>query len=1063
MPIRPPDGEESPDALERVLAECIEAWSAGDTQRIDALFERHPALAERLRERLAALQRLGMLGEDATGETPSRMGRYAIQRRLGQGGMSVVYLARDEQIGRRVALKTCHAFTTDDERMRARFEREIQAVARLEHPSIVRIFDVGEADGRPYFTMEYVEGATLAEIIEALRMRPDPSAELSGAMVRRVVEERVAAHDPEGARQSVEHAWPRTWVETLCRWMLDVSDALAHAHAAGILHRDVKPSNIIVGLDGRARLFDLGLARIGNGPGLTRSGDFTGTPYYVSPEQLIGRTADVDPRSDIFSLGVTLYELLTLRRPFDGRSTAQVLKRIVDHEPVPPRRIDTGVPPDLETICLTAIEKSPDARYQRMDDLTADLQRFLEFVPVRARPIGWARRAARFMRRRPTLATAAGLALVIAVGLPVGLLWANQAIADQRDLAEGHAAEATRQADLNGQVTDFLIDLFQLTPQEIANAETITARQILDRGASRIPTGFEDQPLVRASLMRANGRVFHNMGLDAEALRLLDRAFAIFQRELGEGHVETAGLLHELAQVHLANGDRATGARLAQRALSAFARADLADDVEALRCRITLADAATVPADRQLARRMIEEALQAPLDRNDGETGLTADLWERLAKLQTATGEVSEAEHSLREAVRLRRSAWVPDPLAIASGLEGLAALRREAGDGASADRLMTEGGELRRSAAPAAAATTTDGAIDLTGPFALRPPWQAEYDAVFQEGVTALQVGRHADAATSFQRCLELSPGHTVAAYNVACSLALAGDTDAALDWLGRAIDYGFGFLVDGPDVIAKDPDLETLRDRPRWTALIETMTSRRDAAARYAAAPAVYCPAGLEAETGLPLLVVLHADGSTKDQVVAGPWKTVADRLGMVLLAPSAATPTAGSGAEGMRWFRNVGDYLDRPWAYETPVIEVIRAYCQEHGVDRTRVFMAGEGLGALLAADIALTAPGLFRGALLINGPLHPELAGERTRVAASLGVALEVVLDERQPVAARPDGMPLATLADDIARAATPWGLDQRLGVRHVEASTTQSPADVRIAGLTALQNRLGDHP
>ena len=352
-----------------------------------------------------------------------------------------------------------------------------------------------------------------------------------------------------------------------------------------------------------------------------------------------------------------------------------------------------------------------------------------------------------------------------------------------------------------------------------------------------------------------------------------------------------------------------------------------------------------------------------------------------------------------------------------------------------------------------------------MRNPFQLRAPWTDEYDATFQAGITALQTGRYADARASFERCLELSPGHTICAYNLACSFALDGDVERGLDWVQTAIEFGFGELVDGPTVLRKDPDLEGLRAHPRWRTMMGAMASERERSADSALVPARYHPPALRGAARLPLLVVLHAEGSSKEDVVTGPWREVADRLGMVLLAPSGVMPAGGGplGERPKRWFREIGDYLDRPWAYEAPIVDSIRAFCDGVVIERSDVFIAGEGMGALLAANIALTAPGLFRGALLINGPLEPRLAGEQTRVAASVGLAIQVILDEREPVAARPVNKSLAALADELLEVAPAWGLASQLGVRHVPGEHASSPAQVRLDGIAALKRMLDDAP
>jgi serine/threonine protein kinase len=1061
------DDAPGPDPFEQLLARCIQAWATEGGAAVEAVCREHPDLSERLRSSLDGLQRLGLLGEE---QAPESIGPYRLLRPLGQGGMSVVHLVWDAEAKRRVALKASHTPLSSDDRIRARFRQEILAVTALDHPNIVPLLDVGEAEGRPYFTMEYVPGATLAQLVECLRSTGISPVEVSGEDVSLLVTELALAVLDDGELPQPGDHWPGTWVEAVARWMLDVAEALAHAHERHIVHRDVKPSNIMISWEGRARLFDLGLARMTDAPGLTRSGDFTGTPYYVSPEQLTGSHRDVDHRTDVFSLGVTLYELLTFQRPFDGPSTAHVFRQVVDKDPTPPRRLVPRLPPDLETICLSALEKNPAARYQSAEEMAADLRRFLEYRPVHARPVGWLRRGVRFMRRSPARATAALLALVVAVGLPAGLLWANHAIADERDLANESAREAKHQAELSARVTDFLVELFHLTPLESERAETVTAREILDRGAAAIPTGFEDQPLHRAVLMRASGQVYRNMGQYAQALPLLDRAFAIFQRERGVDDLETVTLLAELADVHRRVGDPAASQALCKRSLEAFARADLSDHEDALRCRMTLAAVSADLGETAEARLTLEQALQLKSATGDTQSELVADLEEQLGVLKARSGAAEEARLHLERSVALRRASWVPDPAAIARGLEHLAEVHAALQAPERALAFAAEARSLRESISRQQLAVIGMGADDpsqlsssdlpgqaYTGPFALRSSRRTEFETSFQDGVTALQSGDYVRSTQAFLRCLEVTPRHAVSAYNVACSYARAGRSQLALHWVDQAIDFGFGFLVDGPEVLEKDPDLESLRGDRRWVASLTRMQRGRNDAERYAAVPGLHVPRTLRSRDSWPLLVVLHASGATKDDVVNGPWRRVADELGLALLAPSGRLPVDERAEDGMRWFQDMDDFLGRPWAYESELIEDIRVFCTENPVDRSRVFIAGEGLGALLAADLALTAPGLFMGLLVVNGPMVPEVAWQRTLVASSLGLGIRVVLDERRPIAARPDHLDARQLGDELALWLPRWGLDRHAAIHVVASSDPGPPESPWIAALGELHD------
>jgi len=456
------------EVLESLVTEFLLRKENGEEGVLDHLCERHPALATELRRRISrlgegqkALERIALSGR-ATGVPPRILGRFEILGELGHGGMGVVYRALDPHMNREVALKVLSSTRIEEPAMVERFGREVRIVARLRHPCIVPIYEVGESNGLQYFTMEYVRGPTLAGLVSSLKLTGKRPGELDGSNLQRILDDQDESDSGRkgDGRLASGDSGPsiagRGYVDFVARTMLDLAGALEVVHAAEVLHRDIKPSNVMV-FDGRAMLLDFGLARVEKELHLTTTGTFVGTPYYVSPEQ-VRDARQVDHRSDIYSLGATLYELLTLEPPFQGESTQEILRNIATREPLPVRRHNPAVPRDLETICLTMLEKDPDRRYGSATLLAEDLHRFLEYRPILARPIGPASRVFRWVRRNPAQSTAGILAFVLLVVGPTGfglyhravgrqLLIEREEANEQRMLAADRARDALLQAE----------------------------------------------------------------------------------------------------------------------------------------------------------------------------------------------------------------------------------------------------------------------------------------------------------------------------------------------------------------------------------------------------------------------------------------------------------------------------------------------------------------------------------------------------------------------------------------------------------------------------------------
>jgi serine/threonine protein kinase len=415
---------------------------------------RHQAIAGDLAERLddiefvqGAAGQLFLTGCDrGTDDEPIRSGRlgeYRIIREIGRGGMGVVYEVEQTPLGRRVALKVLPSTASLDARQLQRFRVEAQAAASLHHEHIVPVHGVGCDRGVHYYAMQFIDGRSLAEVIRELRPTPSEEGEEAGASKP----DGTASSDAGSApRSNGSSAFSREHCRAAARFGRQTALALEHAHDLGVIHRDIKPSNLLVDRRDHLWVTDFGLARLPQGENdLTRTGDVIGTVRYMSPEQVRGKREGVDARTDIYGLGVTIYELLTMRPAFDGRDRQELMRRILHDEPVAPRRINSSIPRDLETIVLKAIEKEPAARYSSARELAKDLQRFLEDQPIRARRPSLVDRSLKWARRHRAIVIAATTALLVTLATTTAVLWLakNQTdvtLAKLRDARTAHEA-----------------------------------------------------------------------------------------------------------------------------------------------------------------------------------------------------------------------------------------------------------------------------------------------------------------------------------------------------------------------------------------------------------------------------------------------------------------------------------------------------------------------------------------------------------------------------------------------------------------------------------------------
>ncbi len=605
---------------------------------LDEFESTDPDLVQRLRAMLEAAASekdplrasVARAAADLDGALPATIGPFEVIRRLGQGGMGSVYLCRrsDGEFEQLLAVKRLGGAGGSVVGERLRLERRV--LAGLRHPHIAQFVDGGEdADGTPWVAMEYVEGSRIDRDADARKL--DLRARVT--------------------------------------LFLQLVDAVQYAHRNLVVHRDLKPDNVMVDAHGRIKLLDFGIAKLLDeaAPGAQAAPTVAGamTPHYASPEQVRGEP--VSQASDIYSLGVMLYELLARQRPYRIETTrpSEVERIVCEVEPAPPLRLvgrRDAAARDLDAIVMKALHKAPERRYASAAQLGEDLQRWLDGRPVQARPDSASYRLRTFIRRHPIGAAVSVLLVLLLAGFAAAMAWQASLLAQERDVA-------TREARVAQETADFLIELFETSDPRVTNPADVRARDLLDAAADRLPDALSSDPLARARLMHTIGLALSNMGEDVRGTALLTQALELRERHAGTDSAEVADSLNRLGNIHRQFG------RLEQ-------------------------------AEMMLVRALQWRRRNLPVDHD------LADSHNNVGLLQADLGHHAEAEQTLRQAIALHREAGGDDTTLAASPLHNLALALRNLDRLEEARDAAREALALKRRAGTPAASTANTMAV---------------------------------------------------------------------------------------------------------------------------------------------------------------------------------------------------------------------------------------------------------------------------------------------------------------------------------------------------------------
>ena len=762
------------------------------------------------------------------------IGPYRLIRKLGEGGMGQVWLAEQSApVKRQVALKIIKAGQYDGSAL-VRFNLERQTLAIMDHPAIAKVFDAGStATGQPYFVMEYVPGLPITTYCDQKRL---PARERLALLIK-------------------------------------VCEGVQHAHQKAIIHRDLKPSNIlVVEVDGKPmpHIIDFGIAKAISQQSedetlVTRAGGMVGTPGYMSPEQADPSIPDVDTRTDVYSLGVVLYELLAGVLPFDVKQWStkpfhEVLRQLHEDDPPSPssrisgdadstmiaakrkvdaRQLASMLRGDLDWITLKALEKDRSRRYGTPSELSADIGRYLRNEPVTARPASAAYRAGKYAQRHKFGVAAVSVVLLLLIAFGVMQAIELRRITRERDRANRERDRATR-------VTDFMTGMFNVSDPSQARGKTITAREILDKSSAKIDTGLAQDPELKAQMMDVMGVVYQSLGLYSSSLPLLERAAEIRRRVLGPENPETLATMHHLATTLIADGHYSEAEKLFRETLDSERRVLGPENPLTLLSMNNLANVLYQQGRYAEAEKLDRETLEIRRRVSGPEDPDTLLSMESLAAALDKQGRYAEAERLGRETLDIRRRVSGPDHPHTLEVMNNLALLLDNEQHYPEAEKLDRETLDIERRVLGPEHPTTLLTSANLANALAdekrsseaeklMRETLEIQRRVLGPEHSSTLESAtnlatilddekRYAEAEKLQRETLAiqrrvLGPEHPAtinSIYNLACDVAGEGKRDEALSLLRDVVAHGGGLQMQ------TDPDLKSLHSDPRFDALV-------------------------------------------------------------------------------------------------------------------------------------------------------------------------------------------------------------------------------------------------